>query len=92
MTERILEMITRMRDEVCRPDVFVYTALVKTMVRRGHMEGCIRVWEEMMRDGVEPDAMAYATMVGGLCNAGMVEEAAKLFEEMRKKEIGRAHV
>lgn len=85
MTERILEMIGRMRDEVCRPDVFVYTALVKTMMRRGHIEGCIRVWEEMGTDGVEPDAMAYATMVGGLCNAGMVEQAAKLFEEMRKK-------
>lgn len=85
ITGRLLEMIGRMRDEVCRPDVFVYTALIKTMVRRGHMEGCIRVWEEMGRDGVEPDAMAYATMVGGLCKAGMVEKAAELFEEMRRK-------
>ncbi|KAK1681979.1 hypothetical protein QYE76_042827 [Lolium multiflorum] len=85
MTDRILEMIARMRDEVCQPDVFVYTALVKTMVRRGHMDGCIRVWEEMGRDGVEPDAMAYATMVGGLCDAGMLDEAAKLFDEMTKK-------
>ncbi|KAF8713501.1 hypothetical protein HU200_028281 [Digitaria exilis] len=85
MTERLLEMIERMRNEVCRPDVFVYTALVKTMVRRGHMDGCIRVWKEMEKDGVAPDAMAYATIVGGLCKAGMVEEAAELFKEMRKK-------
>ena len=75
----------RMRSEVCRPDVFVYTELVKTMVRRGYMDGCIRVWKEMEKDGVEPDAMAYATMVGGLCKAGMVEEAAELFKEMRSK-------
>lgn len=85
MTGRLLEMISRMRNEVCRPDVFVYTALVKTMVRRGYMDGCISVWKEMEKDGVEPDAMAYATMVGGLCKAGMVEQAAELFEEMRSK-------
>lgn len=85
MTERLLEMIGRMRKEVCRPDVFVYTTLVKTMVRRGYMDGCIRVWEEMEKDGVEPDSMAYSTMVGGLCKAGMVEEAAELFKEMRSK-------
>jgi len=85
MTDRLLEMIGRMRNEVCRPDVFVYTALVKTMVRRGYMDGCIRVWEEMEKDGVEPDTMAYATMVGGFCNTGMVEEAAELFKEMRSK-------
>jgi len=85
MTDRLLEMIGRMRNEVCRPDVFVYTALVKTMVRRGYMDGCISVWEEMEKDGVEPDTMAYATMVGGLCKTGMVEEAAELFKEMRRK-------
>ncbi|KAF8780005.1 hypothetical protein HU200_002023 [Digitaria exilis] len=85
MVRALLEMIERMRNEVCRPDVFVYTALVKTMVRRGHMDGCIRVWKEMEKDGVAPDAMAYATIVGGLCKAGMVEEAAELFKEMRKK-------
>jgi pentatricopeptide repeat protein len=50
-TERLLEMILRMRNEVCRPDVFVYTALVKTMARKGFMDGCIRVWEEMEKDG-----------------------------------------
>jgi pentatricopeptide repeat protein len=49
------------------------------------MDGCIRVWKEMEKDGVELDPMAYATMIGGLCKAGMVEEAAELFKEMRSK-------
>ena len=38
-----LKMIGRMQSEVCRPDVFVYTALVKIMEQRGYMGGCIKV-------------------------------------------------
>ena len=49
------------------------------------MDGCVKVWGEMRRDGVEADVMAYVTMVKGLCEGGRVEKGFELFREMREK-------
>lgn len=83
--EEGIEMLGRMRREVCRPDVFAYTAMVKVLAGAGDFDGCLRVWEEMRRDRVEADVMAYATMVSGLCGAGRVEKGVELFREMKGK-------
>ncbi|ONK67520.1 uncharacterized protein A4U43_C05F890 [Asparagus officinalis] len=74
-----------MREEVCTPDVFAYTAILKVLANAGNFEGCLRVWEEMRRDKVDPDAMAYATIVSGLCKNGNVDKGVELFREMKKK-------
>ncbi|XP_020590105.1 LOW QUALITY PROTEIN: pentatricopeptide repeat-containing protein At4g20740 [Phalaenopsis equestris] len=83
--DELVDLIGRMRSEVCRPDVFAYTAMIRILISAGNVDGGIRVWDEMKKDGVEADVMAYSTLISGLCKAGMMEKSEELFREMKKK-------
>ncbi|CAN0863578.1 Pentatricopeptide repeat-containing protein At4g20740 [Linum grandiflorum] len=85
---RIVEMkevLSRMRDNLCKPDVFAYTAMVRVLIGEGNLDGCLQVWDEMKADGVEPDVMAYSTVVTGLCKGNRVQKGYELFKEMKEK-------
>ncbi|KAL5543653.1 hypothetical protein UlMin_007437 [Ulmus minor] len=79
--EEMLEILGRMRVNLCKPDVFAYTAMVRVLVSEGNLDEGLRVWEEMRRDGVEPDVIAYATLITCLCKCGKVEKGSELFKE-----------
>ncbi|XP_058213937.1 pentatricopeptide repeat-containing protein At4g20740 [Rhododendron vialii] len=83
--DQVLELLSRMREKLCKPDVFAYTAMVRVLVAEGNLDGCLKVWEEMKKDRVEPDAMAYKTLVLGLCKGKQVEKGYGLFKEMKQK-------
>lgn len=83
--DEMLQLLDRMRLNLCKPDVFAYTAMIKVLVSEGYLDGCLKVWEEMRRDRVEADAMAYVTLVTGLCKGGRVEKGYELFREMKEK-------
>lgn len=83
--DQLLEILDRMRQELCRPDIFAYTAMVKVLALQGNLDGCLKVWEEMKKDKVEADVMAYTTLVSALCKAGRVEKGCELFREMKRK-------
>ena len=83
--DEMLKVLSKMRENLCTPDVFVYTAMVSVLVEAGNLDGCLRVWEEMKKDKVEPDAMAYTTLVTALCKGGRVEKGYELFKEMKEK-------
>lgn len=83
--DEMLQLLDRMRLNLCKPDVFAYTAMIKVLVSEGDLDGCLKVWEEMRRDRVEADAMAYVTLVTGLCKGGRVEKGYELFREMKEK-------
>ncbi|CAA6663574.1 unnamed protein product [Spirodela intermedia] len=73
--EEALRLVGRMKAELCSPDVFAYTAMLKLLAAGGHVDGCLKLWAAMAeeQDKVEPDAMAYTVM-------GM-----ELFREMKGK-------
>lgn len=83
--DEVLELLSRMRGQLCKPDVFAYTAMVRVLVAEGNLDGCLKIWEEMKMDRVEPDVMAYATLVTGLCKGKRVGEAHEIFKEMKEK-------
>ncbi|PQQ02807.1 pentatricopeptide repeat-containing protein [Prunus yedoensis var. nudiflora] len=70
--DEMLQLLERMRVNLCKPDVFAYTAMIKVLISEGNLDGCLRVWEEMKRDRVEADVMAYATLVTGLLKINML--------------------
>ncbi|KAK9283898.1 hypothetical protein L1049_012153 [Liquidambar formosana] len=83
--EEVVELLSRMRGNLCKPDVFAYTAMVRVLVSEGNLDGCLRIWKEMKRDGVDPDVMAYGTLVTGLCKGNRVEKGYEFFREMKEK-------
>ncbi|KAF8398316.1 hypothetical protein HHK36_017243 [Tetracentron sinense] len=84
--DEVFDLLSRMRGNLCKPDVFAYTAMIRVLVSEGNLDGCLRVWEEMQRDRIEPDVMAYTTLITGLCKGNRVEKGFELFKEMRKKD------
>lgn len=82
--DEAVKLLGQMRN-LCKPDVFAYTAMVRVLVSEGNLDGCLMVWEEMRGDKVEPDVMAYATLVMGLCKGNRVEKGYELFNEMKGK-------
>ncbi|XP_071737296.1 pentatricopeptide repeat-containing protein At4g20740 [Rutidosis leptorrhynchoides] len=82
--EEAIELLNRMR-KLCKPDVFAYTAMIKILVSEGNLNGCLRVWEEMVSDKVQPDVMAYSTLITGLCKENRVENGYEFFKDMKKK-------
>ncbi|GLT27350.1 hypothetical protein SLA2020_023560 [Shorea laevis] len=83
----MLQLLRRMREKSCKPDVFAYTAMVKVLVSEGNLDGCLQVWEEMKRDVVKPDMMAYTTLVMGLCKGGRVDRGYEFFKEMKERKF-----
>ncbi|KAL2478402.1 Pentatricopeptide repeat-containing protein [Forsythia ovata] len=83
--DEVFDLLDRMRNNLCKPDVFAYTAMVKVLVSEGNLESCLRVWEEMQRDGVEPDVMAYSTLVMALCRGNQVDKGYELFKDMKER-------
>lgn len=85
--EEALKLVGRMKAELCSPDVFAYTAMLKLLAAGGHVDGCLKLWAVMAedQDKVEPDAMAYTVMVRALCAAGMEGKGMELFKEMKGK-------
>ena len=49
--DEMMEVLGRMRTNLCKPDVFAYTAMVRILVGEGNSDGCLQVWEEMRGDG-----------------------------------------
>lgn len=83
--DEVFALLEKMREKLCKPDVFAYTAMIRVLVCKGNLDGCLRIWEEMGRDRVEPDVWAYTTLVSALCRGGNVERGYKLFQEMKQK-------
>ncbi|KAL8210683.1 hypothetical protein R6Q57_005120 [Mikania cordata] len=79
-----LGLLDQMRN-LCKPDVFAYTAMIRILVSEGDLDGCLRVWKEMESDKVQPDVMAYATLVMGLCKGNRVDKGYEFFKEMKDK-------
>ena len=68
--DEMLNVLSKMRENLCKPSMFAYTAMVRVLVEVGNLDGCLRVSEEMKKDKVEPDATEYATLVTTLCKGG----------------------
>lgn len=64
-----------------------YTAMVRVLVSEGNLAGCLLVWEEMKRDGVEPDVMMFVTLIHGCVRVGGCGGGNELFREIMEKGI-----
>ncbi|GFY94953.1 pentatricopeptide repeat (PPR-like) superfamily protein [Actinidia rufa] len=72
--DEVVEVLGQMREKLCKPEVFAYTAMVRVLVGGGgNVDMCLRVWDEMRRDRVELDGMAYGTLVMGAIYGSLVE-------------------
>lgn len=81
--ERAEGIVKRMRGEGIERTEGVYEALLHGAARRGDVEQCLTIFEEMRNDGLVPGSIrVYNALIMGCSRAGKVEEAMRFYERV----------
>lgn len=66
-----------------KPNVFVYTNLIKAVCEVGDFDCAFRMKDEMMRNNLRLDVVVYNTLISALFKAGKQDLGFKVLEEMK---------
>ncbi|KAL1340930.1 hypothetical protein HN51_027441 [Arachis hypogaea] len=72
------------KDHKLKPNVNLYTTLIKGGCVVGEMDRVFRIKDEMVRNNVKLDAAVYNTLMGALFKAGRKDEGWQVLDEMNK--------
>ena len=72
----------RIREYVGVPPVIVWTMLVTLFANRRDPESANRIFEAMLKDGVEPSQHTYTSLMNAYVEAGAWDEAIQLFDRL----------
>ncbi|CAD5313252.1 unnamed protein product [Arabidopsis thaliana] len=65
-----------------KPDVIVYTNLVRGWCRAGEISEAEKVFKEMKLAGIEPNVYTYSIVIDALCRCGQISRAHDVFADM----------
>ncbi|XP_044462379.1 pentatricopeptide repeat-containing protein At1g31920 [Mangifera indica] len=60
-----------------------YSVMISGLAMHGQGEQALRVFSEMLEDGVEPDDVIYVSVLSACSHAGLVDEGLQCFDRMR---------
>ncbi|CAJ1978478.1 unnamed protein product [Sphenostylis stenocarpa] len=66
-----------------KPNVFVYTNLIKAVCEVGDFDSAFRLKDEMVRNSLKLDAVVYNTLVSGFLKVGKKDLGFRILEEMK---------
>ncbi|XP_076960820.1 pentatricopeptide repeat-containing protein At5g15010, mitochondrial-like [Bidens hawaiensis] len=84
-SKEALLILQKMNQMGCCPNHDTYTMLIRKFCRWDDFENVWRLWDEMVRNGLDPDRSAYVALVNGLFLNRKLEEAYKYYLEMKSK-------
>jgi len=70
-----------------RPDVLVYTAVMRAYGRNDDWQAAFRVWEQMLESDVEPDVIACNTILDALARGGQFKTAQRVLAFMEQQAL-----
>lgn len=74
-------------DNMDRKDVSAWTAAIGAMAVDGNGERAIKLYNEMLRQGVKPDQVVFVNILTACSHCGFVEQGQNMFEEMKQHGI-----
>jgi pentatricopeptide repeat protein len=80
--EECLELMERMRECRCPPDLKIYNVVIRLACKLGETKQAIALWNEMENGGLSPGVDTFAIMVSGLVGHGALIEACSYFKDM----------
>ncbi|XP_002466528.2 pentatricopeptide repeat-containing protein At3g49730 [Sorghum bicolor] len=80
--EECLELMERMRECRCPPDLKIYNVVIRLACRLGETKQAMSLWNEMETGGLSPGVDTFAIMVNGLVGQGLLVEACSYFKDM----------
>ncbi|KAK9667192.1 hypothetical protein RND81_14G240000 [Saponaria officinalis] len=75
-------------------DVVLWTSMLGSYGRNGNYQEVIRLYHEMLMEGVRPDNVAFVTVISACAHTGQVDLGLSYFQSMKrdfKLEPGREH-
>ncbi|XP_072958971.1 pentatricopeptide repeat-containing protein At4g20740 [Typha angustifolia] len=81
---RLFQVYRRMRSEFnIRPRVFLYNRILDSLIRGGHIDLALSVYDDLRADGVKEEPITFTILAKGLCRAGRIEPLLELLGRMR---------
>ncbi|XP_010458842.1 PREDICTED: putative pentatricopeptide repeat-containing protein At1g13800 isoform X1 [Camelina sativa] len=77
-----LDLTREMKAFDVKPDVFYYTVLIDRQCKMGDLTEAKRIFDQMIKSGVDPDAAPYTALIVGCCKMGNLKEAKMIFDLM----------
>ncbi|XP_010263384.1 PREDICTED: putative pentatricopeptide repeat-containing protein At5g37570 [Nelumbo nucifera] len=72
----------RIFEEIPRPDVFSYSALITGLASHGHGIKALGVFRRMQMHNIEPDYITFIGVLTACSHTGLVEDGLKFWESM----------
>nr|KYP41047.1 Pentatricopeptide repeat-containing protein At4g20740 family [Cajanus cajan] len=67
-----------------RPRVFLYNRIIDALVRTGHLDLAMSVYEDFKEDGLVEERVTFMALVKGLCKGGRIDEMFAVLGRMRE--------
>ncbi|KAG5249985.1 pentatricopeptide repeat-containing family protein [Salix suchowensis] len=67
-----------------KPRVFLYNRIMDSLIKTGHLDLALSVYEDFRRDGLVEESVTYMILIKGLCKAGRIEEMMEFLGRMRE--------
>lgn len=80
--EECLELMERMRECRCPPDLSIYNVVIRLSCKLGETKQAMALWNEMENSGLSPGVDTFAVMVNGLVGQGSLVDACSYFKDM----------
>ncbi|XP_009148435.1 pentatricopeptide repeat-containing protein At1g10910, chloroplastic [Brassica rapa] len=62
---KALEIYQSIPDESTKTNVYICNSILSCLVKNGKLESCIKLFDQMKRDGLKPDVVTYNTLLAG---------------------------
>ncbi|TVU36514.1 hypothetical protein EJB05_18450, partial [Eragrostis curvula] len=70
-----------------RRNVVSWNALISGYGMHGFGRESVKLFEEMIKEGISPNIITFVSVIGACSHAGLVDEGKRLFESMREHNV-----
>ncbi|KAK7271483.1 hypothetical protein RJT34_27430 [Clitoria ternatea] len=83
---RVYYVYDKMRNKFgVKPRVFLYNRVMDALVRTGHLDLALSVYNDFREDGLVEESVTFMVLIKGLCKAGRIDEMLEVLGRMREK-------
>lgn len=69
---KALEIYQSIPDESTKTNVYICNSILSCLVKNGKLESCIKLFDQMKRDGLKPDVVTYNTVCHYICKCNIL--------------------
>ncbi|CAL9752872.1 unnamed protein product [Musa acuminata subsp. burmannicoides] len=83
---RLFHIYRKMRGKFgVKPRIFLYNRILDALVRTGHLDLALSVYDDLRADGLKEEAITFTILAKGLCRAGRTDDLLQVLERMRQE-------